>query len=867
MKFEKREPLDLSGKDAFEPVAQPDDDFELPLVELAPPDSVGALAPPPSGLSPTHAGAGAGALPHIRPVSHAPAPGGRTLYAMAAIATILWAALSLYAVGYQWPVAAQGAIGSIDFQPYQLAVFLVFALTPIGFIWIAAFGMRQGQRLAAEAARTSTLAKEMFEPAVIAAGQAGAAVDRVRLEIRSATAAAAKARAEILGLHQALAEETERLSRSADGSVQSAEALTQRLSQECEAIEGLTSTLGARSQEIEDSITRQARMVAEASDLAQTQIGEAEAALSARAADLAAAAGDASEAARIASDDLARQAARLETATLGISDQVRAMEDTLTQERAALVQLAHEVRADQEDFAIAVEAQRAQLTDVLVNTKTTIADLNETASAAADTLGQLTTAAAEQAKEVAETARAERDLLAASALQSLGALSEAAKFERERVLSAVESTLQDLADGATREREAMEQDARSRLEALADSARAEREALEAEALRGLEMVRQNADAASRLAETHNENARKKLEQLSETAFAASQQAERAFQARLDDAKELIARSAELIDQAAAVTADRIDNATTDARRTLAELDEAITEFERRIGELPGETTAQAKALKDTLAHGMDSLLASARAAAEETQAIDAAFQERVRRNYEMLSEAVRLMGVVSARPSPGPAMPTRPAISAPKPSAGASEPSPPPAEPRGSRLGTRGNAAASAGLRPRLKLAPTSADAEVSQVFEAAHPQPATSESGGWSWQDLLSSMDDAPVDERQLLDRLLGEIEALGVDPAVLMPPARIDEIAAVLEVGDSEGVRAIVRRLAPTAVRRLTRRALAEKGLRTHVERFIKSYGERLTRAASRRAGGGETVMSLLSCDEGRAYLLFDAAIGERS
>ena len=45
--------------------------------------------------------------------------------------------------------------------------------------------------------------------------------------------------------------------------------------------------------------------------------------------------------------------------------------------------------------------------------------------------------------------------------------------------------------------------------------------------------------------------------------------------------------------------------------------------------------------------GLDDLLASARRAAEETQAIDQAFQERVRRNYEMLSEAVQLMGVVA----------------------------------------------------------------------------------------------------------------------------------------------------------------------------------------------------------------------------
>ena len=875
MKLEKREPLDFSPPDPFEPTAEPDEDFDLPAVELASPAPVGALATaaahtPPAPSEPPRGGrvSGLAAAP-------APAPSsGRVVYGLAAVASLLWAVLSVYAVGYQWPIFQTG---SIDFQPYQVGVFLVFALTPIGFIWIAAFGVRQGQRLAAETARAGALAREMFGPALIAAGETGAAVDGIRLEIHAATTAAAKARAEILSLHQAMAGETERLNRAAETSVRSAEILGQRLAQEREAMGALVIALNARSQDIDEAITRQAQMVAEASDLAQTQIGEAEAALAARAADLAAAAADASEASRIASDDLARQAARLETATLGVSDQIGSMEETLTQQRAALVQVAHSVRADQEDFAIAVEAQRAQLTDVLTNAKVSTADLNEAAAMATASLGELTTAAANQAREVSETARAERDLLAASALQSLGALSEAAKYERESVLNAVEQTLQDLADGAGREREAMEEDVRGRLQALAQSARAEREGLEAEALRGLETVRQTADSASRLAEAHNENARKKLEQLSETAFAASQQAETAFQARLGEASELISRSADLIDQASATTAERIEKATSRAQEMLSDLDVAINEFERRLGELPAETGAQAERLKATLASGIGELMASARAAAEETQAIDAAFQERVRRNYEMLSEAVRLMGVVSTRPGTAPAMPFRPPsarataqdvaaapvaekpsplvppVSAPKPARGFSFTGrpPPPAEP---------------GLRPRLRLSPTTADSEVSQVFETA-AGPAGVKDGDWTWQEILSSMDDAPVDERQLLDRLMGEVEALGVDPAVLLPPARIDEIAAVLEAGDALGVRAIVRRLAPTAVRRLTRRALAEKGLRAHAERFISAYAQRIDQGMARKGSGPEGVLAMLDCDEGRAYLLFDAAIGDHA
>jgi hypothetical protein len=501
-----------------------------------------------------------------------------------------------------------------------------------------------------------------------------------------------------------------------------------------------------------------------------------------------------------------------------------------------------------------VEAQRAQLTEVLTHATDSIANLHDAAAEAAGSLADLTEAAVRQAQEAAETAKAERDLLAASALQSLGALSEAARFERESILADVERTLQELADGVVREREAMEEEASQRMAETAEAARTARQALEVEANRSIESVRQAAESAGRMAEVQHEGARKKLEQLSETAFAASQQADAAVQARLDDASRLITQSVHLIDQASGKTAERIEHATEMARSTLTGLEGAVSAFEHRLSQLPADTAAKTQALQATLTAGVDNLLATARAAAEETQAIDAAFQERVRRNYEMLSEAVRLMGVVSNRPA---------TPSTPRTSPGEAPPrrfAPPPQPPR--------SVSAEAGLRPRLKLSPTSADSEVSQVFEGAG-QPAApagsgSEGADWTWQELLSSMDDTPVDDRQLVDRLLGEIEGLGVDPAAFLPSARIDEIAAVQEAGDAEGAKAIVRRLAPTAVRRLSRRILAEKGLRAHVERFVGDYALQI-RKLSGESDGREAVISLLSTDEGRAFLLFETAVGD--
>ena len=57
--------------------------------------------------------------------------------------------------------------------------------------------------------------------------------------------------------------------------------------------------------------------------------------------------------------------------------------------------------------------------------------------------------------------------------------------------------------------------------------------------------------------------------------------------------------------------------------------------------------------REAVGESIEDLMDQARRTAEETQAIDAAFQERVSRNYEMLSEAVRLMGSVASSASAG----------------------------------------------------------------------------------------------------------------------------------------------------------------------------------------------------------------------
>jgi hypothetical protein len=664
----------------------------------------------------------------------------------------------------------------------------------------------------------------MLGPAALAAAQTGSTVDAIRLEIDSAMQTVAQARGQLLQLRHGLAEESRRLRDAVTGSERASAGIVKSLSAERENFSALTGRLDVQANDIGEAIARQARMVAEASDLAQAQIHEAEAALAARAADLAAAAGEASDAARMAGDDLGRQAVRLETAGATVGEQVQAIEEGLGQQRASLLALAHSMRADQEDLSVHFESQKAQFIEVITRSEQETLQMSAAATRGADTLRQLIGEAADQLREMSEQAQSERDLLGGAALQSLGAFSEAAAFERR--------------------------------------------ALEDETHRAISELSDAAEVAHRSAEAASESARLKVEQLAEAAFAAGQKADAAFEDRLQEARGLIERSAELVDEAGARTSAKLDQGVAAARQALAELQRGLAEIDARSARLPADAETRGLQIKAALDAATQALLDSARTAAVELQSIDSAFHDRIKRNYEMLSEAVRLMGVMgggaSARASGG------------LPPSGLSSRAGPGLRPR---LGEQSEARrppetappADEPPRRRLKLTPTASDEDLKSVFEPAADRRApdrapTGEADGdtWTWTELLSSLDDGPTGDGALEQTLIEEVETLGMDPAALLPSSRIDEIAAALESGDAGVAREIAHRQAPAAIRKLARRILTDKVLRAQADRFIQQYDARLREAVS-RGQSRSAIARALNSNVGRVYLMFDAAVGD--
>lgn len=729
------------------------------------------------------------------------APSGRHAYLVAGVASALWiggvAAWFMYEFG-------SGAVG---LEPLRLAVYALIALAPAGMAIMLAHAVRQGAGLAAETRRARELSEALIAPTALAAQQTGEVLQSLRNDIDQASLAAERARNDMTLLREALSQETTRLNEAAEVAGRTARRLAEQLGGERTQMAALGVQLDAQATGVIDAVERQSRMVVDASDLAQTQLREAEAALAARAADLAAAAGEAQDAARVAADDLARQTLRLENAGSGVAEQIQSVEEGLGQQRAALVTAAYALRTDQEDFSAQVESQRAQLTEQLSASRAAAGELGDTSTRTAETIRDLVEAATDQFRALVEMSQREADGFDAATKLALD------RFEAL----------------AAEARDALVEETRLALSALQATAEESRAAA--------------ADAA--------EQAQMRAERLGEALFDAAQKADQAADARVDSARRIVSETGGLVDEAGERALERLESTLERMNAALTQIDETIGDLDERAARLPEEAQKRVDAVRASVEEGLAALSAASQKAAADTEALDSGFQERVRRNYDMLTEAVRLMGVVS-----GDTPAIRRRESAPVP--------PPPAEPdtpreRPAKTGeSRGF-----GLRGRLKLEP----------MPGSTP-PATAVDDRLGWSDLVDNgpgeapLDlDTPImpvaDIAGLEDRVTAAIRRMGVDPNALLPRSRIEEAAQAVAERDPDRARQIVRRVAPAAVRSVSRRVLTDPDLRADAEAYVRATARDLTARAG--AGDAAGIQGRLTSDGGRAYMLLDAAIGD--
>ena len=764
---------------------------ETPVAE--PPPLAASADAPPTAWSPSPP-------PAIRRRDSAPAPSGRHAYLIAGVAAALWIG------GVAAWAAFEAGSGAVDLEPLRLALYALIALAPAGLAIMLAHAVRQGAGLAAETRRARDLSEALIAPTALAAQQTGEVLQSLRVDIDQASLAAERARNDMALLREALAEETTRLNEAAETAGRTARRLAEQLGRERDQMQTLGVQLDSQAAGVIDAVERQSRMVVDASDLAQTQLREAEAALAARAADLAAAAGEAQDAARVAADDLARQTLRLENAGAGVAEQIQSVEEGLGQQRAALVTAAYALRTDQEDFSAQVESQRAQLAEQLSAARTAAGELGHTSIRTTESVRDLVEAATDQFRALVEMSQREADGF----------------------------------DAATKV-------ALDRFEALAAEAR---DALMEETRRTLAALQATAEESRAAAAEAAEQAQIRADRLGEALFEAAQKADEAADARVDSARRIIDESGGLVDAAGERALERLELVVERMDAALSRIDESIGELDERSARLPDEARERVESVRQSVEEGLAALSAASRKAAADTEALDAGFQERVRRNYDMLTEAVRLMGIVS-----GDAPPTR---RRPEPVPDAA----PPArterkdDPRGF------------GLRGRLKLEP----APAAPATPASPPERL-------DWDDLIDGgPGEAPLDLdtpvmpnatgveenlEALGQRVVAAIRRMGVDPNALLPRSRVEEAARAVSEGDADAARQIVRRVAPAAVRSVSRRVLTDPSLRADAEAYVRAFGRDL--AGRARAADGPGVLASLTSDGGRAFMLLDAAIGD--
>jgi hypothetical protein len=493
------------------------------------------------------------------------------------------------------------------------------------------------------------------------------------------------------------------------------------------------------------------------------------------------------------------------------------------------------------------------LTEALAITRVATVDLGETSARGVDVL---------------------RDIVV-SAQENFRAVGQASENERTAFETRIHATLSNISMMAADARDDLIEETRRALEQLTTAATDARKA---------------ADLAA-------QTAQQRVDRLNETIFEASKKADEVFDSRFAAARRLIEDSAGLIVEAGDQTADKLDQSFAQTRQTIAEVNIALNELAESANHLPAMAQDRLIDIRRAVEDGLLAMTAAARKAALETEAVDQAFQERVRRNYDMLTEAVRLMGVISGdsplssvsmdAPIRDYGRPSQPINTQPRP-----QPAPQPqtyAPPPVAAPPLRQPAPTPSPSAQRLRLSssetrPSPGPQTAPQPRQAAQPPRPTD--NGWSWRELLNGMEGQGVPAGQAnpqagfqagppqpppdrdfdsLDAaMIGEVNAMGVDASALLSRTRIEETISAIMAENNEGARQVVRRVAPAAIRRLGRRLAQDHGLRQHATEFVSFYDQQLNIALMSK-DVSRALQEVLANDTGRAYLLLDAALSE--
>jgi hypothetical protein len=425
-----------------------------------------------------------------------------------------------------------------------------------------------------------------------------------------------------------------------------------------------------------------------------------------------------------------------------------------------------------------------------------------------------------------------------------------------------------------------------------------------------EAVRFAAEEARQQSNQQMTDNQRRLDNVRQTAFEAGKDADAFMQSRITDARALIEQSAGLLDETGTKIQERFGRLAAACADQARAVEDLLDTLDRRLETLPQEANARAIAIEGALSDTLTRLTDAGRKAADETAALDSAFQDRLRDSYSALGEVVQRLGGLSGVLAPAMApRPTAPqpvqaqATIAPPPqvvtptaapvSAAAATPksvaTPPapvsaPIAPVPAPSLARSTAAAPTYQQPVTQaplestvppeppqaepIAPKTTPEAQAPIFAAPSrlkisspvpveddpfaelqigraPKPPTEAGGGWSWKQVLSTLDEKGA--KAETTRIASVFNELGLESAVT---DKILDRLRTMASRSRDQARRGTRDLLPEEVRAMRRKLTADPDLRASIVRFVEARRESAARGR-------------LLGNEARVYLVADAAL----
>ncbi|HSV02230.1 MAG TPA: hypothetical protein VLI41_03405 [Phenylobacterium sp.] len=436
----------------------------------------------------------------------------------------------------------------------------------------------------------------------------------------------------------------------------------------------------------------------------------------------------------------------------------------------------------------------------------------------------------ETVHRTAQSLRVDTDLLGAAMDQHaarLTGLVEASRASADEAAAALQRSGEALV--------ALLHEADQRFAHALETARAEHGRREAALNQVLGSISQSA-ATQR--EELQEHARAMLAALAET----SEQARTAADRLAEEARGQLESSSALVETWGASAEQRVAAVAGAARAAVEEWTSAVAVLEERAERLPEAGRESLGKLQEAVARGANELLQVSRRTSEEARAVDEAFQERLRRHFASLSDALRLMGADAAMPPP----PEDRAADAPK---------------RERRRSAGPAAAAEHAPAPRIADRGPRASARAPETARSAAPpspaEPAAAEIGD-SGAGTEASGSAGPADgDGRVLQR---DLKRLGVEPLRTLSEAALGDIVAAIAQNQRARARHLVARLVPGAVSRLSSSLKTNPALAARSAAYQASFEKEMAAADDPKRPGA--LADLLASEAGRLYLLLGAA-----